>query len=91
MYAEDEFDPANGSGSMDLIYPTKDGFITAGVISDKEWVGMCKALKREDLMDDERFSTIERVVKTHRYVKRSHLMKSRSAFIGRDSAAAEGK
>ncbi|GIS20530.1 MAG: hypothetical protein CM15mP120_24460 [Pseudomonadota bacterium] len=56
-YAEDEFDPANGSGSMDLIYPTKDGFITAGVISDKEWVGMCKALKREDLMDDERFST----------------------------------
>lgn len=56
-YAEDEFDPANGSGSMDLIYPTQDGFITAGVISDKEWVGMCKALKREDLMDDERFST----------------------------------
>ena len=42
---------------MDLIYPTQDGFITAGVISDKEWVGMCKALKREDLMDDERFST----------------------------------
>ena len=56
-YAEDEFDPVNGSGSMDLIYPTKDGFITAGVISDKEWVGMCKALKREDLMNDERFST----------------------------------
>ena len=56
-YAEDEFDPANGSGSMDLIYPTQDGFITAGVISDKEWVGMCKALKREDLIDDERFST----------------------------------
>ena len=56
-YTEDEFDPANGSGSMDLIYPTQDGFITAGVISDKEWVGMCKALKREDLIDDERFST----------------------------------
>ena len=56
-YAENEYDPAIGSGSMDLIYPTQDGFITAGVISDKEWVGMCRALDREDLIDDERFAT----------------------------------
>lgn len=56
-YAENEFDPSIGSGSMDLIYPTKDGFITAGVISDKEWVGMCRALDREDLIEDERFAT----------------------------------
>ena len=56
-YAENEYDPSETSGSMDLIYPTKDGFITAGVISDKEWVGMCRALDREDLIDDERFAT----------------------------------
>ena len=56
-FAENEFDPSIGSGSMDLIYPTQDGFITAGVISDKEWVGMCKALNREDLIEDERFAT----------------------------------
>ena len=56
-FAENEFDPSIGSGSMDLIYPTQDGFITAGVISDKEWVGMCRALDREDLIDDERFAT----------------------------------
>lgn len=56
-FAENEFDPSVGSGSMDLIYPTQDGFITAGVISDKEWVGMCRALNREDLIDDERFAT----------------------------------
>ena len=42
---------------MDLIYPTQDGFITAGVISDKEWVGLCHALDREDLIEDERFAT----------------------------------
>ena len=54
-FADNEFDPSIGSGSMDLIYPTQDGFITAGVISDKEWVGMCRALGREDLIDDERF------------------------------------
>ena len=56
-YAENEYDPAQSSGSMDLIYPTRDGFITAGVISDKEWVGMCRALDREDLIEDERFAT----------------------------------
>ena len=56
-YADAGFDPAERSGSMDLIYPTRDGHITAGVISDKEWVGMCRAIEREDLIDDERFST----------------------------------
>ena len=56
-FADNEFDPGARSGSMDLIYPTLDGFITAGVISDKEWVGMCRALNREDLIDDERFAT----------------------------------
>ena len=56
-YAEAEFDPAERSGSMDLIYETRDGFITAGVISDKEWVGMCRAIKREDLIEDVRFAT----------------------------------
>ena len=56
-YAEAAFDPAERSGSMDLVYQTRDGYITAGVISDKEWVGMCRALKREDLIEDERFAT----------------------------------
>ncbi len=56
-YADNEYDPSQTSGSMDLIYPTQDGFITAGVISDKEWVGMCRALNREDLLEDERFAT----------------------------------
>lgn len=56
-YADNEYDPSQTSGSMDLIYPTQDGFITAGVISDKEWVGLCHALDREDLIEDERFAT----------------------------------
>ena len=56
-YADNEYDPSRTSGSMDLIYPTQDGFITAGAISDKEWVGMCHALDREDLIEDERFAT----------------------------------
>ena len=42
---------------MDLVFETKDGYITAGAISTKEWVGMCRALDREDLIEDERFAT----------------------------------
>lgn len=57
-YAEREMDPATTGGKMDLVYETKDGFITAGVITDQEWVGLCKALQREDLIRDDRFSTV---------------------------------
>jgi len=42
---------------MDLIFETQDGFITAGAVSDKEWVGMCNALNRQSLIEDERFAT----------------------------------
>ncbi len=54
-YAEMEFDVTQFQGKMDLIYQTKDRFITAGAVSDKEWAGMCRAIKREDLIEDPRF------------------------------------
>ncbi len=56
-YAENEFDAKKFQGTMDLIYETQDSYITAGAVSDSEWAGMCRALKREDLIDDERFKT----------------------------------
>ncbi len=55
-YAEREYDVSKNTGTMDLIFETKDGYITAGTISDIEWAGMCHALNREDLIEDERFS-----------------------------------
>ncbi len=56
-YAEHEIDVTKYQGVMDLIYETKDKFITAGAVSDVEWAGMCRAIKREDLIDDPRFKT----------------------------------
>jgi len=56
-YAERESDPTGTGGTMDLIYETADGYITAGAITDSEWSGMCRALDREDLIEDERFKT----------------------------------
>ena len=57
VYGEKEFDVRKLQGTMDLIYKTKDRYITAGAVSDSEWAGMCRALNREDLLDDERFNT----------------------------------
>ena len=42
---------------IDLIYRTKDGYMTVAVMSDKEWRGLCKALDREEWLEDERFAT----------------------------------
>ena len=41
----------------DLVFPTIDGYITAGTISDSEWAGFCKAADRPELLDDERFNS----------------------------------
>ena len=57
VYADSEFDSGKASGAMDLVYATQDGFITAGAVTDAQWEGMCMALKSEQLMNDERFST----------------------------------
>ena len=57
VYAENEIDVRTLQGTQDLIYKAQDRYITAGAVSDAEWKGMCKALNREDLIDDERFAS----------------------------------
>ena len=56
-YAEKESDPKQHQWSRDLIFETRDGFITAGAISESEWQGLCRALNRENLLEDPRFAT----------------------------------
>ncbi|MCH9674740.1 MAG: CoA transferase [Gammaproteobacteria bacterium] len=41
----------------DMIFPTADGYITVGAVSDKEWHGLCAALGRPEWLDDPRFRT----------------------------------
>jgi crotonobetainyl-CoA:carnitine CoA-transferase CaiB-like acyl-CoA transferase len=52
-----EQDPSDGEVGPDLIFATQDRYITVGALSDDEWAGMCRALNREDLIDDSRFRT----------------------------------
>ena len=53
----DEEDVKQTLGTRDLIFQTKDGFITAGAVSDSEWKGMCAAFERAEWLDAPRFST----------------------------------
>ena len=44
---------------IDLIYETRDGFITVAVNQNKEWERFARAAERPDMLDDERFRTPE--------------------------------
>lgn len=46
-----------GQLAQDLIFETKDGYITCGAVSDSEWEGMCAALEQPEWLNDERFNT----------------------------------
>ena len=57
VFAGDEVDVTKYQGTMDLVYETANGFITAGAVTDKEWRGMCNALNRPEWIEDPRFKT----------------------------------
>ncbi len=42
---------------IDLIYETKEGFISVAVQSNKEWSGLCRAFDKPEWLDDPRFKT----------------------------------
>ena len=46
-----------GQLAQDLIFETKDGYITCGAVSNSEWEGMCAALGQPHWLNDERFNT----------------------------------
>jgi crotonobetainyl-CoA:carnitine CoA-transferase CaiB-like acyl-CoA transferase len=52
-----EVSAARAQIAQDLIFATRDGYITAGAVSDAEWRGMCNALERPQWLEDERFKT----------------------------------
>jgi crotonobetainyl-CoA:carnitine CoA-transferase CaiB-like acyl-CoA transferase len=67
--------------AQDLIFQTTDGYITAGAVSDAEWLGMCTALERPEWLDDERFKTAAgRVIHaTERLAMTGEVLRQRSS------------
>jgi crotonobetainyl-CoA:carnitine CoA-transferase CaiB-like acyl-CoA transferase len=56
-FVGDERDPSESEIGPDLVFATQDRYITAAALSDDEWAGICRALNRQDLIDDPRFNT----------------------------------
>lgn len=56
-FVGDERNPSEGEIGPDLVFATQDRYITAAALSDDEWAGMCRALNRQDLINDPRFET----------------------------------
>lgn len=52
-----EADAQSPTARPDLIFPTLDGYITVGSVSDSEWLGLCGVLGRPDWIEDPRFKT----------------------------------
>lgn len=55
-FVGEETDPASFRSGMDLIYETRDGYITVAIVSDAEWRAFCEVLGRPEWIDDPRFA-----------------------------------
>ncbi len=58
-FVGDELDKETAQSFIDLIYETKEGFISVAVQSDKEWFNICDAFNKKEWLSDSRFLTAE--------------------------------
>jgi crotonobetainyl-CoA:carnitine CoA-transferase CaiB-like acyl-CoA transferase len=56
-FVGDEPPEQEAASAIDLIYETADGFITAAVVTDRQWQGLTRALDKPEWLEDERFKT----------------------------------
>ena len=56
-YVGEKVNQRTAASFIDLIYETRDGFMTAAVMTNKEWAALTRALERPDWLEDQRFTT----------------------------------
>jgi crotonobetainyl-CoA:carnitine CoA-transferase CaiB-like acyl-CoA transferase len=56
-FVGDEPAEQEAASAIDLIYETADGYITAAVVTDRQWQGLTRALEKPEWLEDERFKT----------------------------------
>lgn len=56
-FVKDEIQPERAQSFLDLIYETKDGYISVAVQNDRQWLGLTRALEKPEWLDDPRFKT----------------------------------
>jgi crotonobetainyl-CoA:carnitine CoA-transferase CaiB-like acyl-CoA transferase len=70
------------ASATDLIYETADGYITAAVVTNRQWEGLTRALEQPQWLEDERFKT---PALRHENVE-ARLQLTQDVLIGRSSA-----
>ncbi len=82
--AGDQDGPARqeAASATDLIYETADGYITAAVVTNRQWEGLTRALEQPQWLDDERFKTPA----LRQQNAEARLQLTRDVLIGRPSA-----
>jgi crotonobetainyl-CoA:carnitine CoA-transferase CaiB-like acyl-CoA transferase len=56
-YVGEKVSQRTAASFIDLIYETQDGFMTAAVMTNKEWAALTRAFGRPDWLEDPRFTT----------------------------------
>ena len=56
-YVDDPVSNQAAASFIDLIYETKDGYMTVSTMGNKEWLSLSRAFERPDLLKDPRFKT----------------------------------
>jgi crotonobetainyl-CoA:carnitine CoA-transferase CaiB-like acyl-CoA transferase len=56
-FVGDEPERQQAASTTDLIYETADGYITAAVVTNRQWQGLAEALEQPQWLEDERFMT----------------------------------
>src|SRR5437870_7964048 len=81
-FVGDEPPEQEAASSIDLIYETSDGYITAAVVTDRQWQGLTRALEKPEWLADERFKT---PALRHQNID-ARLQMTQDVLIGRPSA-----
>ena len=56
-FADEALAQEEAASFIDLIYETRDGYISVAVQTDREWQALCRALERPEWLEDPRFRT----------------------------------
>jgi len=67
-FVGDELDQEVAQSWIDLIYETRDGFLSVAVMRHKEWCGLARAAERPEWIDDPRFQNSEGL-DTHKHAR----------------------
>ena len=56
-FVDNQVEPQRAASFIDLIYETRDGYMTVAAQGDREWEGLCRAVGHPEWLEDERFKT----------------------------------